>query len=310
MLALSAWTRPAAACGACLCDSGSEPVPIRNLIRDVPLNLSVPVRAASDPEAAPFLERVSDGLIVPVVRTGGDDGYWWLSSEHDLEPNTEYRIVSGGTVVQFTTGASPDYQSPSLQGFSVIPGGNGALCEPSVGARLTLLGAADGATFNVWVEVQVIVQFGAWTTLRIPYDQNIGLGHSISGCLGATELPELVGGTTYPSRLRLHDAAGNASEWQTFNLEVMAEEPGGCGMPEPTAGTSSMPGGGSGAADAGGTDAGLESGGAGDALEGNVPPRTSKGCGCSFAQRGLGAWAGYLLFSSLLVAAGRRRRSV
>lgn len=291
------------ACGACLCDE--QGLPILNLIRDLPLNLSIPLSELSEAEAAPHLERVADDMIVPATVKHVAGGAWLLLVDEDLEPNTEYRVVrEAGVEAQFTTGTARDTQRPVLGEVTGVPGGNADLCDRSVGGQVKLTGADDGATFNVWVELEIDVN-GTATILFTDYSQEIRLGHSAMGCLGRKELPELGDGAGYPARVRLHDAAGNVSDWGTFIFRVVAEEPAGCGTPLPVAGTNSVAGGG--ASNTGGT-------GATDAIGGtNSPPeddatRTSKGCGCALGERHRDSFAGSALLACVLAAGVCRRQ--
>jgi hypothetical protein len=303
LLASSVYSRPAAACGACVC--GEEPRPILNLIRDLPLNLVIPLRVLDEAETAPHLERVADDVPVP-ARVERMAGVWLLSVEQDLEPNSDYRVVrDAGVEAQFTTGSARDTQRPTLASVTSTAGGNGDLCEASVGGQVHLKGADDGAAFNVWVEVEVDIN-GTATLLSLYYDQDLQLGHSVMGCLGPNELPALDDGAQYPSRVRLRDAAGNTGDWQTFILDVVAEEPAGCGTPSPVAGTSSTAGGGS--ANTGGTGALNAGGDTSEPNEGDNPARTSKGCGCALGQREHQSFAGIALLACALAAGVRRRQ--
>ncbi len=300
LLVLAGWCRPAAACGACECET--EPHAILNLIRDLPLNLEIPLLAVGNGKAPPRLEKVSDGtgVAATVTRVEGGGPYWRLKVARDLEPNTEYRIVGDVAGGQFTTGAARDEVAPTLGGIATMPGGNGGLCSSSVGALLTLSDADDGASFNVWVELEIDVASTAHVRYLDYQFGSIPLGHSAMGCFGGSELPELTSGSGYPMRARLHDAAGNVGEWQNTILTVQAEEPGGCGMPTPSAGASGSPG----SANPGG-------GANGDPqdADGDDPARTSKGCGCSLSQREPDMWSGAALFGLALGLGARRRCS-
>jgi hypothetical protein len=234
-VAVCGWRGEAAACGACEC--ADVPAPIVTLIRDVPLNLQVPLPILEGEAAEPRIERVSDGVEVvsSATRLVGAADYWWLAPQDDLEPSTEYRIIRGGGVEdQFTTGTARDEAAPRFEAVLPTAGGNAALCEASVGAQLAFSGVEDPASpsFTVWAEIEVedgadtvrlFAAYGAGSTVRV--------GHSDAGCFGSTELPALTTAHTYPTRARLRDASGNASEWKQVALTVAAEQPGGCGMP-------------------------------------------------------------------------------
>jgi len=269
----------------------------------LPLNLEIPLLVLGEGKAPPRLEKVSDGAEVAatVARVEGGGPYWSLKVARDLEPNTEYRILGDVAGGQFTTGTARDELPPTLGGIATTPGGNGGLCDSSVGALLTLSGADDGASFNVWVELEVDVA-GTANVRYLDYQSGgIRLGHSAMGCFGGAELPKLMPGSGYPMRARLRDAAGNVGEWQSTILAVLAEDPGGCGMPTASAGASGS--GSAGSANPGG-------GASGDLqdADGDDPARTSKGCGCSLGKRESDVWWGAALFGLALgLGAGRRR---
>ncbi len=294
-LVLSAWGRPAAACGACVCDD--QPRAIINLIRDVPLNLEVPLRAFDAAQAPPRLERVADGMVVPATVTRDPSGAvaWWLKVDQDLEPNTEYRLDAVG---QFTTGTTRDEQAPTFDEVGASAGGNGGLCDLEAGGQLTLSGANDGnAGFAVWVELEVEVNRGAQRVYTDYQFGSIRLGHSAMGCFGPTELAGISADQDYPGRVRLHDAAGNVSDWKTFVFTPTAEAPGGCGTPSGIAGAAGM--------GSGGNVANGAAAGSADA----DPDRMSKGCGCALgAERQLGHGASALGLASLLLFGRRPRR--
>ena len=307
-LASCVWARPAAACGACEC--AHEARPILNLIRDVPLNLELPLRVLSADEAPPRVERVADGTLAPatVEKDANGANVWWLKVEQDLEPNREYRIMRDtGVDAQFTTGATRDVQAPTLEAASTLPGGNAALCDSEAGGQLTLTGATDdNQQFAVWVELEIDV--GKQTQHRyLDYRfGNIGLGHSAMGCFGPSELSGIAAGQSYPGRVRLHDAGGNIGDWQSFVLPIAAEEMGGCGTPGGVAG-----GAGSSGQPTDPTEAGSGSEpphGAGAPSSGSDGELTSRGCGCALAAGSGadgGAWA--LGFATLLLL-GRRQQ--
>jgi hypothetical protein len=230
---MSGTTVDSSACGACVC---SEEVPssIVTLIRDVPVNLQVPLPVLAGESTEPRIERVLDSAEVPssVTRITGASDYWWLAVQADLEPETEYRIVrKSGVEAQFTTGVARDETAPRFDSVSSTAGGNADLCEASVGAQLAFSGVADpeSRSFAVWAELEL--EDGP-DTVRVfsPYGATaVRVGHSDSRCFGGTDITSLQAGN-YPTRARLRDAAGNASEWQELTLQVAAEEPGGCGM--------------------------------------------------------------------------------
>jgi len=306
LLALSAWSRPAAACGACICDSASDAPNYLNPIRDLPLNLSIPIRRSDEDVTPPRLERVSDGMVVATTLGRAEQGPWLMTVDEFLEPNTEYRLVADRDGAQFTTGTVVDKDPPILQGVSSTPGGNGGLCEQSVGAQLKLEGASDGASFAVWVELEIDMNGTSHSISTWYQNGRISLGHSSMGCFGGNELPELEGGVGYPSRIRLHDAGGNVSDWQTFILDVVAEQPGGCGTPTTTAGASSVGGGAT--ASTSGTGATTAVAGNTSTPEDEDATRTSKGCGCALGQRQSKSFAGAALLACVLAAGARRRR--
>jgi MYXO-CTERM domain-containing protein len=307
LAALCGWSRTAAACGACECQT--EPRSIVNLIRSVPLNLEIPLRVVAQGEAAPRLERVSDGLPAPAtVDLDAGGTVWWLKVDEDLKPNTEYRIV-GGSGAQFTTGTARDEQAPTLGGVSAMAGGNAGLCDVQVGGKLTLSGANDdNEQFAVWLELEIDVASTA-QHIYLDYDSgSIRLGHSAMGCFGPSEVTGIAPDQGYPGRIRLHDAAGHASDWQTFAINVAAEEPGGCGTPSGSAGVAGMSPTLEEPTSAGGAD-NDDSPGAAAASSGSKTLRTSKGCGCALgAERGSGL-GGAGLLTLLLAFAARRRRS-
>ena len=305
LLALSGWGRPAAACGACICDSASEAPNYLNPIRDLPLNLTIPIRRWDADTAPPRLERVSDGMVVATKLGRTAAGPWLLIVDGFLEPNTEYRLVAERDGAQFTTGTQVDLEPPTLQAVKCTSGGNGGLCVQSVGAQLQLEGASDGASFAVWVELAIDMNGTTHPFFTSYQNGRISLGHSPMGCFGANELPELEDGASYPSRVRLVDAAANKSQWQAFTLSVAAEEPGGCGEPTTVAGTDSL--GGTDATSAGGTGAATANGGTSSAPEDDAS-RTSKGCSCSLGQRERRSFAGAGLLACVLAAVALRRQ--
>lgn len=281
-----------------MCDE--EPRSIVNVVRDVPLNLQIPLRVLEEGEAAPRLERFSDGSEVPatVEQLSEPAGVWWLSVDEDLEPLTDYAIVrEGGVEAVFKTGDARDEEPPRFDAISAQSGGNEALCGPSVGGVLTLSGAADpGESFNVWLELEVIAD-GRAQVVFTDYSNTshrLSVGASDSGCFGALTLPSLPPGAAYGIRARLHDAAGNVSELRSTELNPEASEPGGCGEPSGTAGA----------------------GGAGpepEPPEPDVVP-SAKGGGCAVAERGGGSlsWvaAGVLVASAFWRRAAAARRAL
>lgn len=273
----SGWTKPASACGACECSDA--PVSIVTLIRDVPLNLRIPLPVLEGETTAPRLERVSDLAEVPSSATQleGALRYWWLAVETDLDPRTDYRIVrSGGVEAQFTTGTARDEAAPTFGSASSTAGGNADLCSESVGARLAFGEVEDAGSpsFTVWAEVEVTDGADA-LRLFAPYGPggSIRVGHSGAGCFGSTEIGGLVHARTYPTRARLRDAAGNASEWEEVALTVAGERPGGCGTPS---------GGGDGGGAPSGAGASPAGGSAGAVDESPATDRTSSGCEMTF----------------------------
>lgn len=270
------WGRPAQACGPCTCDD--QPRDIMNLIRGLPLNLQIPLAVFEESEAPPWLERVSDGTeVAATVERRDAMAAWWLAVDQDLEPNTDYQVVrESGIAAVFTTGSARDESPPTLTAIEALGGGNEALCDGSFGGGLTLTGAGDGETFNVWLELEVV----AGATPRIIYaDLNTGnmrlpLGSSAMGCFGRLEVPELAEGGGVALGARIFDAAGNASELRTTVLQAVANEPAGCGSPTGNAGSGPTEPGDGGTASVAGSSGS-------PAVPEDDPTRTSKGCGCS-----------------------------
>ncbi|GEM_PF-1643220 len=226
---LTASAPPAFACGACECAQVSELV---SLVRGVPLNLDLMLSAHSGELMPPRLERVSDqSLIATAERMGAASGLWRLKPTAELAPNTEYRIMrTAGAVSQFTTGTSRDESAPTFEGVSTSPGGNGALCSPSVGAGLTLSGVADAGDNPIWVEFEVQLPQGATNIFsNYVYGNSLRLGQTTMGCFGSNELAGITAGQSYSTRVRVHDVAGHASDWRTVFVSMAADVPGGCG---------------------------------------------------------------------------------
>ncbi len=318
MLAFGAYSSEAAACGACLCnDAGSQP--LITLIRDVPVNLVMPLRVVDDAEEPPILERASDGMQVAATaaRVEGQP-YWMLRVAQDLEPSTEYRIVrEAGVEQQFTTGSAPDTSAPLLDSVTVNPGGTGAECDTFTGARLAFAGVSDGDRLDVWVEVEVDVMSTA-QPLYGRYDfAELAFGHSEMGCVGDNETPWVEDGAQYPTRVRLHDLGGNTSEWQNLIVTIASTEPAGCGGPgvDPNVGGS------------GGSAPMLFAGASGTGADPNSDPsvdpnadpsdegdghtpRTSKGCGCSVPGDSGTSSLGAALLAAVLLARRRRVRAL
>ena len=294
----------ASACGACVCET-SEPRNIINLIRGVALNLHVPLPVIEPGEDPPELVRVSDGMPVPATVELDDAGsVWWLKVDEDLQPNTEYRT----TGAQFMTGTARDAQAPTLGEVTATPGGNGALCDVQVGDQLTLSDANDaGDNFAVWLEVELDVA-GTAQRLYLPYEFGpIGLGQSQMSCFGTRELSGIAAGQGYPGRVRLHDAAGNLSDWRSFVLDMAEEAPGGCGTPVVSAGAAGMP---PMNPDPGTAAASGEApNGTAAASSGSDAERTSKGCGCALGAEQRGAGTSAVTLALTLLLAARRRRA-
>jgi hypothetical protein len=222
--------RSAAACGACSCNDDRDD-PLVVLTGDLPLNFQAPVPVLAGSTAS--LVRRSDSLEIPssLAPIAGSKGYALLKVEQDLEPNVEYALMSDGKVQQvFTTGASRDETAPTFSRVEVELGTNGGLCTQSVGARLQLRDVSDdsGGTAR-WVEIEVEIDGVVTTRFSTLGFSGIALGTSEMGCFGQTELPELKAGSSYAMRVRLHDVAGNVSDWHDLAFEPTAEEPGGCG---------------------------------------------------------------------------------
>lgn len=198
------------------------------LSHGAPLNLELPLRAFPGEVIAPRLERVADGAIIAttVVRLEILP-YWWLGTVTDLSPNTEYRLVrADGSTTQFVTGKTRDNSSPTLDNVTVLPSeGNDKMCGESVGAQLALSGVADGReNAPMWVEIEAEVGVAARTVFA-PYNPGglLALGHSKMGCFGTSELPALAHGQVVSTRVRLHDASGNASAWQSLSVPMAAD---------------------------------------------------------------------------------------
>lgn len=274
--------RSAAACGACNCnDDRDEPLVV--LTRDLPLNFQAPVPVLADSTAS--LVRRSDSLEIPsrLEPIAGSKGYALLKVEQDLEPNVEYALMSDGKVQQvFTTGASRDETAPTFSRVEVELGTNGGLCSQSVGARLQLRDVSDdsGGTAR-WVEIEVEIDGVVTTRFSALGFSGIPLGTSEMGCFGQTELPELQAGSSYAMRVRVHDVAGNISDWHDVAFEPTAEEPSGCGP----------------------TNAGAGSGSESDA----TPGSDSSSCAFSPPRGGRGE-TGLLAALPLLLVGLRRRR--
>jgi hypothetical protein len=303
VLAALCASEPAKACGACLCD-GPEALaqPLLPLIRDLPLNLALTLRKL-DEETPPRLERVADGGVVPTRVEPDPTGmpFWKLVVERDLEPNTAYRVVrDSGVDAEFTTASARDEQAPTLATVTAQPGGNGGLCEPSLGAQVELAGAEDGAAFAVWMELEADVDGTPQRLYRAYSFGPFGIGSSEMDCFGDASLSGIVEGATYHARLRLHDAADNVSEWQAFDLPIVAEEPAGCGGPSPS------------------------DGGASNAPESPEPPSpnpdnpepelatneaTSQSCGCSVPSSGASSFGAALALLGALLGRARARRT-
>ncbi|MDX2054244.1 MAG: hypothetical protein SFV15_17720 [Polyangiaceae bacterium] len=228
-------TSSAFACGACECPTlaSSELV---SLIRSVPLNLDLALLVHPGELSPPRLERVSDQSVIATAELDGASARLWrLKPSADLASNTEYRIMrKDGVVAQFTTGTSRDESAPTLQGVSASPGGNAALCSASIGAGLTLVGVADGESNEVWVELELQLPHGP-TNIFSPYvyGQPLRVGQTAMGCFGTNEVAGLTDAQSFPTRVRVHDAAGHTSEWRTVSVSVAAEKPEGCGSNAP-----------------------------------------------------------------------------
>lgn len=294
MLSTLAAAPPASACGMCSCsEEGPE---LLALIRDLPLNLEVPLPVRNDGETPPRLERVTGALAVPATAERAVTGlpFWRLVPARDLEPNTEYRIVGdSGVEAQFTTGSARDEHAPTLASVSASPGGNAGVCGAALGSSIELAGAEDGPAFAVWVEFEVDVDGLTQHVYRSYAFGALGLGHSELGCFGGSELVGLMDGVTYRARVRLHDAAGNSSEWLPFELPVAAEEPAGCG---PAVGSGG----------AGGVSHEPEPGEP-EPSSGAPASRTSRGCGCSLPPSNDVPLASVLLLLAGLLGRVRQR---
>ena len=303
LLTVSAGARRALACGACECEE--QPLPIVGLIREVPLNLALPLRVLAD-EGAPRLERVSDGRTVgATVEKDAQAAVWYLKVDQDLDPGVDYRIVrDSGVEAAFTTGTVRDLGVPTLGEVSSKTGGNAGLCDVETGGLLQISGAHDdNSQFAVWLELELTVR---GETVRRYTDYHFGvvtLGRSASGCFGTRELPAIESGQAYPGRVRLHDVADHASDWFSFVLMPGAEAPAGCGAPAGVGGS-------------GGTNSQPDqppSDNAGSPPQQDEHPdaaaaRTSKGCGCAVADRRGGSGTEAVILVSALLAFRRRSR--
>jgi hypothetical protein len=145
-------------------------------------------------------------------------------------------------------------------------------------------------------------------TLFTDYEQGgIRLGSSSTGCFGPNEVSGFVDGGGYPVRLRLHDAAGNIGEWQSFAFTATAEQPGGCGTPSGTAGTGTTDPNADGGAAAGGRAT------AGNSAAGNAAAssQTSKSCTLSLGTpRGSSSLATLLALGTCALLARRRSLAI
>ncbi len=299
----------ARACGACLCDDQQHPRPLVNLVRSVPLNLQIPLHVLSEGEAAPWLERASDGAkVLATVERREALRVWWLEVDEDLEPNTDYFVMRDtGAEAGFTTGSARDEEPPVLEAISVVGGGNEGLCSSSSGGYLELSGASDaGDAFNAWLEIEVVMGQTPYLVYS-DYSQRVAFGSSPMRCFARLEIPGMVAGSGYPVGVSLHDAAGNVSQFKIAVFTALANEPASCGTPSETAGS-----GGSSTSDPGGGGTGAT------AADGNGNPasadpdddRTSKGCGCALPAQPEGLHCEASLAALLLIGLTARRRSL